>query len=85
MATASEGGKKVYQRFDYQKRKLLETYISKRVAVKTIAEAIGVSRASVYTELKKGLEEGETDRHCYSADLAQRRVEEVTIRKMRGE
>lgn len=68
-----------------KKRELLEKYITKTVTVESISRMLDLSRATIYTELKRGLPAGETDIKMYSASLAQQRVEEEAIRKLRGE
>ncbi|MGF6376693.1 putative DNA-binding protein YlxM (UPF0122 family) [Clostridiales Family XIII bacterium PM5-7] len=75
----------MYQRFDYEKRKQLEKYMKVMVSTERIAELFDISRASVYNELHNGLEDPSgKDFTNYSADLAQKRVEDEIFKRLRG-
>lgn len=72
--------------FNYEARRKLEVYMQKKITVTRIAEALNVSRASVYNELQRGLEGDDLlnkDYSKYSADLAQKNVERALVERIR--
>ena len=71
--------------FNYEKRKLLEECMQKRVGISRVAVALGVSRQTVYTELLNGLEGDAAvlrDYSQYSADLAQETIKRRLLEKV---
>lgn len=71
--------------FTLKDRTLLEKYITKTVTIDFIARVLEKSRATIYVELKKGLPEGENDIRKYKASIAQKKVEDEALRRLRGE
>lgn len=59
-------GKRTVKRLTYEDRKVIEMMAGQGARVVSIADRIGVHRATIYKELKRG---GEP----YSAEVAQRR------------
>ncbi len=60
---------KVHHRLNYDDRKFIQQQLKKKQRVVKIAEAIGVSRSTIYKELKRGLVNG-----VYVADTAQKNL-----------
>ena len=72
--------------FNLEVRRKLEMYMKKKITVTRIAEALNISRASIYNELRNGLGEGDLaakNFSNYSAELAQKRAEEKIVAKIR--
>ena len=72
--------------FNYQKRKLLEEYLQKKVTVSRIAKGLKTSKQTVYKEIKLGLNPIEYESRkfeAYSADKAQKEIEKAVIAKVR--
>lgn len=57
--------KRGYGFFNLENRKRLEFLLKEGFSVKDICEQFGITRASIYTELKKGLNEEEYKRKQY--------------------
>lgn len=77
----------MHYKFNYEKRKLLELYIGKSITLGEIARILDVSRATVYTELHKGLSEEDSrakNWENYSADKAQEQFREQAEKMMEG-
>ncbi len=49
-----EGKKKKVKRLSYEDRKIIEEMIRQKARVVSIADRIGVHRATIYKELKRG-------------------------------
>lgn len=72
--------------FNFEKRKYLEECLRKRVTIPRIAEALKVSRQTVYNEVRKGVDEEDYKLHIYEnyqAERAQRVVEEKMVERIR--
>ncbi len=48
------GGKRTVKRLSYEDRKIIEEMIGQGARVVSIADRIGVHRATIYKELKRG-------------------------------
>lgn len=70
--------------FNYEKRKLLENYLQKKVQINRIAEVMEVSRQTVSKEIQKGLVTP-GDKSSYSADKAQTAEEEKILAQIMRE
>ena len=70
--------------FDYEKRKLLENYLQKKVQINRIAEAMGVCRQTISREIQNGLTVA-GDKTSYSAEKAQHLEEEKLLSKIMKE
>lgn len=62
-----------YKRLSYADRKNIETLCRAGKKANEIAEATGVHRATIYTELQRG-GAGAGQRQQYSADMAQKTI-----------
>lgn len=69
-----------YKRITYEDRKQIAAYVSDGVSITTIAERLGVSRATLYRELARGGCEGGREMRVsrtavsYDPDRAQRSI-----------
>ncbi len=59
--------KRKYKRLRYEDRQTIEKMLKAGDNIAVIAVAVGVHRDTIYKELKRS----ETDRHTYTADVAQ--------------
>lgn len=60
--------------FNFEKRKVLEEYIQKKVTITRIAQVMKVSRTTIYNELALGVSEEDLaakNYRAYNAELAQ--------------
>ena len=71
--------RKPVKRLNFSDRKTVAALYESGAGAAEIAEAVGVSRAAIYTELKRGQDGVTLDKNlriAYDPDLAQKRVQE---------
>lgn len=72
--------------FNYEKRKLLEEYLQKKVTITRISKGMNISRQTIYNEMKLGLSEKDFiagNYTNYSAEQAQKNIQNMVLRKVR--
>lgn len=77
---------KQYKTIEFDDRKTIAVMYGNGARAADIAERIGVSRASIYTELRRGQDGVTLDKNfrpAYDPDLAQKRVQEGLRRRGR--
>ncbi len=69
----------------YEGRKKIQSMWEEGAAVKEIAKAMDAPLSTIYAELRRGRTEKRlpNQRFCYSADLAQRRLQKANERRGR--
>ena len=72
--------------FNYHERKQIQEYLQKKVTITRIAKSMGVSRPTLYKELRYGVKD--LDRRLgnytnYDADLAQDTLKKIVLKKVK--
>lgn len=73
-------------KLDFEKRKLLEDYLQKKVTITRIAKGLNVSRTTIYKELKLGLTDEDLflgNYSGYSAERAQEAIMSLALEKVK--